>query len=581
VHHAGACGTTLSKRVLWDLKSDYPCCRLLKYNVNTSELITELFQRTGKTVIMSVEVGSTVISETDLKKLTHSVDSANCKLVILKVERNKSNSNKTVLEEKIFPAFTISDMEQEIAVEFKNKFAQLTSVAERHRKLEQITADNNYIEQKSPFFYGFYTYQEEYNLGNVFRTVEECDFEEKRLLSDLALITIFSQNVCVSFYEICERLHMDKEKTLVEHFPSAILKLIVDNDKGFRICHPIIAKRVIEQIYRNDSANANLDFKAFVYVATKSYIENISQLYGNNDKTVDENLKELLIDRSYIDIEERKSKFSDLIENIPNRTEQEELFKLLIERFPDNPHYYNHLARLCASYSLDKSIVPSFEQAIYYAKKAVDIAEKSGTDISTHYTTLGCIYSRSILHYLTTEAKDVSNNRIKHRYIADNSETYPRLISKIASPCLLAEESFYNARKYNKTDDTFNFFPQINMELSIIDLLRQCSKSDNMNTKELVNTNQTFGEWYYEHHSTATELFISMRKFTDDKDSFVKTAKQKFSSVAIEYDDKYLTNELRILSNNSITSEQKNLGDLFVIQFIITSILGKELKTRP
>lgn len=47
-HGAGSGGTTLSKRILWDFKEQFPCARLKKYSSRTAEILTEIYRNTGK-----------------------------------------------------------------------------------------------------------------------------------------------------------------------------------------------------------------------------------------------------------------------------------------------------------------------------------------------------------------------------------------------------------------------------------------------------------------------------------------------------------------------------------------------------
>lgn len=179
---------------------------------------------------------------------------------------------------------------------------------------------------------------------------------------------------------------------------------------------------------------ANTDFNTFVFTATKQYIQYLSDLYGNDNESVDNMLKELIIDRAFIDAEERKTKFSELIEAIPVWYERKQLFEFLIELFPENPHYYNHLARLLARGNRDKGITPSFEKAVECANRAIYVAcDNNRFDVSTHYTNLGCIYSQWILYDLYDESRNAKNAE-KHGHFTFD---YPALIDLISLSQLL------------------------------------------------------------------------------------------------------------------------------------------------
>jgi hypothetical protein len=547
VHGAGTGGTTLSKRVLWDLKTVYPCARLLKYNSNTAAVLAEIFQRTGKSILLTVEDGSSVIGEEDLNKLAKDVDSSNSKLVVLRVQRDKEEKARknAATVDRIYTAFKLLDtMNAVVANDFCDKFTEMTTDSDRKRLLKEITVVTNRMEQRSPFFYGFYTFQEEYKLGNIYRTIAECSENEKKLLSDLALITIFSQNICISDAEICERLSIDKIEHGYDHWgvvgnlSPTISKLTSVHKDGYRICHPIIAKGILTRLYGNNDeiSGSDMEFNDFVYAAAQSYILNVSGIYGDSNAFVDDNLKELIIDRAFIDAEERKTKFSGLIEAISRWSEKKDLFDLLIEKFPRNPHYYSHLARLLAVGSRDGNITPSFGKAVEFAKEAISMADENGFEISTHYTNLGCIYSQWILHDLRSESKNARSGRF--------ASDYPTLIDMISNRCLLAEDYFKKARELNKNDDRFNYYPQINMEARIISLLIQCDKHQRNDCKRLLQEEEAFGQWYDEHFSIATELLISMKKFTSKDDAFLTDAAHKVELANANYDESYVNRRL-------------------------------------
>ena len=73
IHGAGTGGTTLSKRILWDLKETTPVMRLLHYTKNTANILLEIYRKTGKILLLTVEMGSTVINQDELDTLISTV----------------------------------------------------------------------------------------------------------------------------------------------------------------------------------------------------------------------------------------------------------------------------------------------------------------------------------------------------------------------------------------------------------------------------------------------------------------------------------------------------------------------------
>lgn len=530
LHGAGSGGTTLSKRILWEFKEQFPCARLKKYSLQTASILTEIYQRTGKCILLSVESGSTVISDEELNKLKKAVDAENARLVVLLVKRI-GNGNPTRREEKHTVLELLGDTMpiEPIAKKFLETFSAYAEKKEngneRKALLEKITGNISYKEQRSPFFYGFYTFQKEYQLiGSLSKTVFKCNLKEQILLNNLSLITIFSQNVCVTFSELkslLDRLDADEMENiyvLLESLPPAIFKLMTIRDKGLRLCHKVIAEKILFLLHVPEKEDPKIEDVTFK--ATKMYIESMRELYDDDSEYMNSILKELVIDRAYIDSEERKTKFSVLVESIPLWTDKKALFDFLIEKFPNNPHYYNHLARLLAigdKYSKRK-ILPQYEKAVKTAEKAIEMAT-SGK--ATHETTLGCIYGQWIINAIDAERENKKSGRL--------SSKYPELISDISVRYSLAKAQFDNARKDIDVYDTFSFFPQINMECNIISHL--VAFDTNRKLARLVEEEPAFKEWYNDHFSVATELYIKMKEQLGDDVRLLKEARNKLNEI--------------------------------------------------
>lgn len=535
LHGAGSGGTTLSKHILWYFKDQFPCARLKKYTSRTAEILTEIYRNTGKCILLSVESGSTVISDEELNKLKKAVDAENGRMVVLLIKRIGNNSDRNE-EKHTTLAFLGNTMPIPIAKDFYNVFSAIASKKEdgneRRKLLEKITGVDRYKEQRSPFFYGFYTFQEEYQLmESLSKTVSECSSKERILLNSLSLITVFSQNICVAFSELKSLL--DRPNTgdteniyaLLESLSPAIFKLMTIRDKeGLRLCHKVIAEKILFLLHTPEIENPKI--KDVTFKSAKMYIETLGEFYDDDSEYVDKILKELIIDHAYIDSEERKTKFSLLVESIHLWTEKKDLFDLLIEKFPNNPHYYNHLARLLAigDKSAPDEIVPQYEKAVETAEKAIKMAV---SDREMHETTLGCIYGQWIINTIDSEKEYKKSRRLHSKY--------PELISEISVRYGLAKDQFDNAREDTDVYDSFSFFPQINMECEIISHL--ISFDEDRDILQLINEEPYFSEWYNDHFSVAMELYIRMREQLGDDVRLLKEAKNKLKNIAQRYDE--------------------------------------------
>lgn len=543
IHGAGTGGTTLVKRILWDLKDRIPCARLKKYSPKTVHILLEIYQKTGKRVLLAVEQGSTVISDDDLNTMSQQIYAENGKLLLLLIVRaNRQIAYSTQKDKKgeedeedeegrkksnDVIARLVDTMPMDIALNFKDTFSayarQKNDGLQRIKHLDNITDDSS--GQRSPFFYGFYTFQEEYNLfQSLGRTIFSCSDKERTLLNSLALITIFSQNVCVAFSELRTILGMEDTGSriniyvMLEELPTALSKLMVIRENGFRLCHRIIAEKVLLILHNPDDQCKEL--KYVLKRATENYIQVLYHIYDGENERVDGILKELMIDRAYIDAQ--KTKFSPLVEEIPFWTDRKALFELLIRCFPENPHYYNHLARLLAFEDKQNNILPQYKAAVKMAQAAIDVATESQICVSTHKTTRGCIYGQWIINKI----KSAADLRRSGRY----AEKYPELIDSIRELYSLACSDFEGSRESAEVHDSFSYFPQINLECGIIQQLVKYDRDRSL--QQLLDQEPSFKAWYDEHFSIAAELTARMEERLDNNTHLQEEAQRKLKGVA-------------------------------------------------
>lgn len=526
MHGAGTGGTTLSKRLLWDLRNVTPTLRLCHYTADTADIIIEIYNKCKKTVLLSVEAGSSVISAEDLVKLCDDVHARNARLWILQVERTNSTAWENGDEPFIYLPDTLPTL---LARQFYNKFCGLTTNSDRRRCLENVTnsVHPTWIARRCPFFYGFYTYEEDYRLHSISRTISKCSNEIKTLLSDMALGTIYSQNYIIKAAEMASRLLGYPDDTpllaVMDRLDPSVSKFIVVQNKGLRICHPIIAQKILCEIY------AVTDYKDCVYQASAYFIDRIYSIYGDSDELVDAILRELFIDRTEVDKE--KMKFSTLVQDIPEYTKKKALFEKLIKLYPNNPHYYNHMARLHVSQES-----PDFEKAIQLMDEAIQIAGKNGT-ASIHYVTLGSVYSKKIKLLLQA----VQYARKTGRY----SPPIGNILREISNDYQAAYNAFTMSRTTGNPKSSYVYFPHILLESTIIAQLVECDRKER-SIGELFHQNEDFHTWYCEHYAIAVQIYEEMQRNCKD---FITDARQRLDEIDLK--DSAVEDSLRELVNST------------------------------
>ncbi len=479
LHGAGSGGTTLSKRLMWDIKDVNPTLRIRKFSPEAANVIIDIYRKTGKSVFTVVEMGSTVVSEDELEIMKGRVDAQSCHAVFLRVER-------TISEDETAEIYIGEELKKNDANKFYNCYLSMTDDEERKSNLYSIT--NNYLDdewkgQRCPFFYGFYTFQEKYQGIDRFLSISmrNCNEEIKEILADMSIITIYSQNVCMPYAELAKRLQIETVN-LVEifaKFDEGIEKIITQKDKGVRICHPIIAKKLLEIIYSNYKF-----YNEQLYYATIDFIDHMNFIYEEIDQEyLDKVFKEIFIDRSYIDGEQQK--FAKLINELDKQLSKIKIFEKLIQLYKDNPHYYNHLGRLQI---FDEENL-QFDKAIGNLRKALTIAEENKLSMVSHYTTLGCIYSKKTISEIRGE------------------KTIEQLLEIIKVDFDNASDCFKKARSA-KENSTYAYFPNILMICNIVKRIVNIRKT----TLSTLLTNAAFEKWYNYYAGFAIQLFEQMKR---------------------------------------------------------------------
>lgn len=273
-HGAGAGGTTLSRRLIWDVKYKYPTAILKSYTVDTTNIICEIYRKTGKAVFIVIEMGSTIISEDELNTLINGVNAQSCRAVFMKVERVEINEKVDIHLPR--------ELNGDEPEHYLNVYSKYTDDPRRKENLYSITTrryDSDWENQCCPFFYGFYTFQEEYQALPLFvkATLRECSDELKELLIDLSMITKYSQIICMPYEEVGCRLKCEQNKIyhIERKLGDSVRKLLVFRENGVRLCHPLIATRILETIFEKDG---------YLYDATIGYIDRMDRLYKKNGR---------------------------------------------------------------------------------------------------------------------------------------------------------------------------------------------------------------------------------------------------------------------------------------------------------
>lgn len=385
-HKAGAGGTTLSKRILWDFHTLYPCLLMRKLTGNTAERLKLVYKKCGLPILIVVEISAGTITTVDMSNFRLELIDKGVRALFLYVSRIHNPESKRYPHRFYLADTPNMAMSNEECQSMFDRYSRLTKDEECLNNLQKLTypPDEEWAYLRQPFFYGLFAFEKDYmNIdGFVNKGLATLDEKMRELMKVLAFLTIYSQ-IGLNKVDV-ENLFQFEEEQLIKAMSNP---LMVCKNMGYRICHPIIAETILKHSFDSD------DYCAELFNYSKIFIDMITSIYSSESKRLSDILEEIFTHREYYVDEERK-KFSNLIMEFSDDLRKKELFQYLIDKLPDNPHYYNHKARVNI-YPSDYSHVFDFEEACSLAQMAIEKSELEQNEGSgIHHHLMGKIYAK-------------------------------------------------------------------------------------------------------------------------------------------------------------------------------------------
>lgn len=411
-HKPGGGGTTMAKRIMWDFCTQFPTVYLQHISERTSERLKILYKISIKPLLIVVEVSDSVISSTAIAMLRTELIRKNVRALFVCVLR----ANERMGENPFY--FYLPDTpkmymtQDEAEVMYKSFSLRLDSEQDQGHleDLNNLTYTDKYSDElRQPFFYGLFAFGENYQKIEEYVDVNMQGIEksENMLLMILAFNTIYSQTINLNIQEVAYILF--PKKTLDRKVQDEIREILSKNcfvvyrDTGYRISHPLIARKILEHIFQGEY------YSKLVKLA-KDIADCLGALYSCQSIRLDTILHELFIHREPI-TDEQRTVFSPFITELPSDSQRKEVMDYLRGKFPLNPHYSNHLARLYLN-PQDENQWPDISSAKLYAQEAIKRSESISEESSSiHHHLMGKVYSRECLSQLK---KDIVRNHITY-----------------------------------------------------------------------------------------------------------------------------------------------------------------------
>jgi len=395
-HKPGGGGSTMAKRIMWDFCTQYPTVSLEKVSPRTAERLQLLYKKCIKPLLIVAEINDSVISNTSISALRAELIRKNVRALFICVIRKNERHIKKNSYDFYLPDTPQMYMADDEATRMYNKFIERLDENEsqdRMTDLNELTYSDKYSEElRQPFFYGLFAFGENYRKIDEYVQINLKDRESQvdLLLKILAFNTVYSQTVNLNLQEISHILFPKEimNRETIEKIREIISKncFIVNRGNGYRISHPIIAKRILEQLLGEKNY-----YEKLIELA-KDLVESLHTLYDDSSTRLNAILHELFIHREPITDEERTC-FSSFITELSNDQQRIQMMHFMNTKFLNNPHFSNHLARLYLK-PLDENQWPDIDNAKVYASEAISRAEALEDDSSSiHHHLMGKVYS--------------------------------------------------------------------------------------------------------------------------------------------------------------------------------------------
>lgn len=452
----GMGGTTILRRVAWDLHKIYPIVIVNKDARSLTEKLKIFHEIAGCPVLIIVE--SDCLTEARFEEIYSTAFNENIRSVFIYLRKDFSNHSYEAEEkaDSLSLPEPLSDKEAEL---FYNSFKKLTKENTRHKELSKITHIEGYYQYRIPFFYGLITFDRDF-IGIEQFVHQHLQGLHPRLIGlfqFLGLVTRYSsEGLSVTFVKSILRL--DQKIKLDNVLPEGPFRLISINNNRLRLLHPLIAEQTLEAI---DPGGKNGKWIQSLYLISLYLVDSLHEYSPEINSEIQELLIALFINRqglpsiptertfrkdigkkdkgkpSHRDIkveddldivaEDEKDGFSPVIMKMISihKHQARQVFDKLVELYPEDPHLWNHRGR-------------------YYMYKIKDLAEAEKSLIEAVKRSEG----QDHIHYHTYGLVKKSQVRRLLWKIREKKTPF-ELFQIIKSDYIEAEKAFQKARDLN------------------------------------------------------------------------------------------------------------------------------------
>ncbi|MCL4205920.1 MAG: putative DNA binding domain-containing protein [Pirellulaceae bacterium] len=453
-HHPGAGGTTVARRIAWDLHRKYPCVVLRSCEPRfTAERLAKIAALTENSVLLLIDGGKHLEGEID--ELYEFVRGSQTPVVMLQVLRRhrkqETGSRQAWLKQSLSPAESgrFEDAYTSIRPECRDALSAV------------LAGDDPHL--KTPFYCGLVAFEQHFDglARYVHVRLDGLSEPQKTILGFLSFAQYYAQcaldrQLFANFLGVPRSRRIDF-RAVFESRPDA-LDLVIETDEGkCRTLHYLIAGEILQQtmwpaagerqkLWRQKLADFAVSFAQFLQQAEHEpgdqVLDLIQRLYIFRDNS------ELLgTERA------ARRQYSQLIEEIPSRHGQLHVLQALVELFPEESHFHAHLGRFLGQQD-------RYDEAHASLSTAIELAPKD-----------------NVLHHV---------QGMVHRYEMNHLIDRRMPLENVLNSARAAQSSFQRARRLDDQDE-HGYISEVQTIIRAVDYAARCAKKS---AQEVVSDRQ-------------------------------------------------------------------------------------------
>ncbi|MFC8294462.1 helix-turn-helix domain-containing protein [Streptomyces sp. NPDC057242] len=445
-HSPGAGGTTVARRILWDLHRIYPCAVLrgnpsarnaIHWVAEVAERIMRVTQTTKQSVLLLAEASQ--VSASHISELFNVLRSKHVPAVVLQVLR-QVNETQGVGKQTYRVSHRLNDDEAE-------RFGEVYSLA-RPERVEGISRLrwSGVSDQRTPFHFGLTAFDRQFRgiASYVQARIDALDEKQKEVMLHIAFGHHYGQqSTPTQLFAEAFAVPAWKPVDLVQHLPDHALDLIIEEPAGaWRTAHALFAREIVTHVLGQRAGSAG--WTSALADAAIAFAE-----LCRGDGPTPGDLELDLMQRVFIYRDSGEllgteragnAKFSKLVEDIKLPNAGGRVLEKVASLFPDQPHFHAHLARYQAFE------LKTVESALQSIQRAIKLQEGD-----------------SLLHHmhgmiLRGEVYDLIRRNVDVRELED--------------PVQRASDAFARSREIRR-DNEHGYISEVQMLIRVADYMRQ------------------------------------------------------------------------------------------------------------